>query len=59
VRFLSDTHAMLWWLRDDRRLSRRARQILGDGGNELLWSVASSWEIAVKPARTSHRIARS
>lgn len=39
---------MLWWLRDDPRLSSRARTILEDGGNELLWSIASSWEIAVK-----------
>jgi PIN domain nuclease of toxin-antitoxin system len=48
MRLLVDTHAMLWWLRDDSRLSRRARAILEDGGNELLWSLASSWEIAVK-----------
>jgi PIN domain nuclease of toxin-antitoxin system len=48
VRFLVDTHAILWWLRDDPRLSRAARAIVGDGGNELLWSLASSWEIAVK-----------
>ena len=39
---------MLWWLRDDAQLSPRARAILNDGANELLWSVASSWEIAVK-----------
>jgi PIN domain nuclease of toxin-antitoxin system len=48
VRILTDTHAMLWWLRDDSRLSRRARRILGDGANELVWSIASSWEVAVK-----------
>jgi len=48
MRLLVDTHAMLWWLRDDSRLSRRARAILEDGGNELVWSLASSWEIAVK-----------
>lgn len=48
MRLLVDTHAMLWWLRDDSRLSPRARAILEDGGNELLWSLASSWEIAVK-----------
>jgi PIN domain nuclease of toxin-antitoxin system len=42
VRFLVDTHAILWWLRDDLRLSRAARTIVGDGANELLWSVASS-----------------
>lgn len=50
MRFLADTHALLWWLRDDPRLSKRARSLLGDGANELLWSVASSWEIAVKVA---------
>ena len=48
MRVLVDTHAMLWWLRDDERLSRRAYAVLGDGDNELLWSIASSWEIAVK-----------
>lgn len=48
MRLLVDTHVMLWWLRDDPQLSRRARTILKDGANELLWSLASSWEIAVK-----------
>jgi len=50
VRFLTDTHAMLWWLRDDPRLSRRARTLFGDGSNDILWSMASSWEIALKVA---------
>lgn len=48
MRVLVDTHAILWWLRDDPRLSQRARAILADGGNDLYWSIASSWEIAVK-----------
>ncbi len=48
MRLLVDTHAMLWWLRDDPRLSPTARTILGDGANALLWSIASSWEIGVK-----------
>lgn len=50
MKLLADTHAMLWWLRDDDRLSPRARALLGDGANEVLWSLASSWEIAVKLA---------
>lgn len=29
MRFLTDTRAMLWWLRDDPRLSGRARTLLG------------------------------
>lgn len=48
MRVLVDTHAMLWWLRDDRRLSRRARSVLKSGTNVLLWSMASSWEVALK-----------
>ena len=48
MRVLLDTHAMLWWLRADPRLSARAAEIIGDGDSELLWSLASSWEISVK-----------
>jgi PIN domain nuclease of toxin-antitoxin system len=48
VRVLLDTHAMLWWLADDPRLSLSAREVIADGRNRLLWSMASSWEIAVK-----------
>lgn len=50
MRVLADTHVMLWWLRDDRRLSERAVAILENGSNDVLWSIASSWEIAVKLA---------
>lgn len=39
---------MLWWMRGDARLSVRAADLVGDGRNELLWSLASSWEIAIK-----------
>jgi PIN domain nuclease of toxin-antitoxin system len=44
---LLDTHAFLWWVADDPRLSRRAREAVTDAG--LVWlSVASCWEIAIK-----------
>ena len=48
MRVLLDTHAFLWWISDDRRLSERAREIIGDGRNELFISVASGWEISIK-----------
>ena len=48
MRALVDTHALLWWLFDDRRLSRRAREIIEDGANEVLVSAASAWEIMTK-----------
>lgn len=46
--YLLDTHALLWWLAGDERLSPAARQVIGDGGNKVLVSAASGWEIATK-----------
>jgi PIN domain nuclease of toxin-antitoxin system len=43
---LLDTHAFLWWVTDDRRLTRRARHTIG--GTDCLLSVASCWEMAIK-----------
>ncbi len=48
MRVLLDTHAFLWWISDDRRLSDRAKEIIGDGSNELYFSAASGWEISIK-----------
>lgn len=50
MKALVDTHVMLWWMAGDARLSERARGLLADPGVELLWSIASSWELAVKVA---------
>lgn len=43
---LLDTHALLWWLTNDRRLSRRARDTIE--ADEVLVSVVSAWEIEIK-----------
>jgi PIN domain nuclease of toxin-antitoxin system len=48
VRALLDTHIFLWWLNGDSRLSERCSEIISDGDNEVLFSVVSAWEIAVK-----------
>lgn len=45
---LLDTHALLWFLRDDVSLSRVARGLILDPQNQKLVSVASCWEIAIK-----------
>jgi PIN domain nuclease of toxin-antitoxin system len=45
---LLDTHAFIWWARDDAPLSRRARATIAEGANECLFSIASAWEIAIK-----------
>jgi len=48
VKLLLDTHAFLWWLTDDEQLSSRARRAIADGKNEIFFSAASAWEIAIK-----------
>jgi len=48
VRYLLDTHALLWWLFADRRISKKASGILMDPANQILVSSASAWEIATK-----------
>lgn len=50
MRCLLDTHVLLWWRVDSPRLSDRARSMMADGSNTLLWSAASSWELAIKLA---------
>jgi PIN domain nuclease of toxin-antitoxin system len=48
LRLLLDTHALLWWLGDDPKLGAKARSLISDPENEVLVSVVSLWEIAVK-----------
>jgi PIN domain nuclease of toxin-antitoxin system len=48
VRLLLDTHAFLWWLDGDRRLSVKARRLIADEANAVLVSAASAWEITTK-----------
>jgi len=47
MKALLDTHAFLWAISDDVRLSRRAQRAF-TGPNELWLSVASLWEILIK-----------
>lgn len=48
MRLLLDTQAFLWFVLNDARLSPTARTLLVDPANELLFSPASYWEIAIK-----------
>jgi len=48
VRFLLDTHTLLWCFNASPSLSPRARRLIENGGNEIFVSAASAWEIATK-----------
>ena len=51
MRAMLDTHAFLWWNTDDEQLSVRARAIIADGHNEIYFSAASAWDIAIKASK--------
>ena len=48
MRFLVDTHALLWWLFGDKQLSAAARAAIANEDNEVLVSAASAFEISTK-----------
>jgi PIN domain nuclease of toxin-antitoxin system len=48
MRALLDTHTWLWWLTTPERLGDAARELMSDARNDVLFSVASTWEIAIK-----------
>ncbi|MGA2889862.1 MAG: type II toxin-antitoxin system VapC family toxin [Terracidiphilus sp.] len=48
MKFLLDTHTLLWAAFDDESLSPRARKMIQRRGSEVLVSAASAWEIATK-----------
>jgi PIN domain nuclease of toxin-antitoxin system len=48
VNLLLDTHVLLWWDQDDRRLSASARALIANPQNDVYVSAASPWEIAIK-----------
>ena len=45
---LLDTHALLWWLTEDGRLSARARKAIIASRGSVLVSAATGWELATK-----------
>jgi PIN domain nuclease of toxin-antitoxin system len=48
MRLLLDTHILLWALDEPVRLDQQTRDLLEDPTNEVLFSAASIWEIAIK-----------
>lgn len=48
MKFLLDTHTLLWFSLGDAQLSATARQVIEDAANVKLVSPAAYWEIAIK-----------
>ncbi|MDQ7783826.1 MAG: type II toxin-antitoxin system VapC family toxin [Desulfomonilaceae bacterium] len=48
MRLLLDTHSFLWFIGGNEQLPQAAREIIIRMDNEVLLSIASLWEIAIK-----------
>lgn len=48
MKLLLDTHLLLWAANESSHLSAKARKLINDPSNDVLFSAASLWEIAIK-----------
>lgn len=48
ARLLLDTYAFLWWLAGNEKLSRHAREAIGQEFDPIFVSAASVWEVSTK-----------
>jgi len=48
MKLLLDTHLLLWAAGEPQRLTEQARTLIDNPDNELLFSAASLWEVAIK-----------
>jgi PIN domain nuclease of toxin-antitoxin system len=48
LKLLLDTQCLLWWFTEPERLNSKAIEQIIDLDNEIFFSVASVWEIAIK-----------
>jgi PIN domain nuclease of toxin-antitoxin system len=48
LNLLLDTHLLLWAASEPKHLSAKARTLLLDPSNQLIFSAASLWEISIK-----------
>jgi PIN domain nuclease of toxin-antitoxin system len=48
LKLLLDNQCLLWWFTEPERLNSESIEQIGSEDNQLLFSVASAWEIATK-----------
>lgn len=47
-RYLLDTHILLWWLANDKKLTKKVTTLITNPKNHIIVSAASVWEIVIK-----------
>lgn len=53
MRLLLDTHTLIWWVSNSRRIPRSTLREIADEENDIFVSAATAWELATK-----HRIGK-
>ena len=48
MRFLLDTHALIWWWLDAPQMGKSGGDAIGSPANDIFVSAATVWEIATK-----------
>ena len=48
MRVLIDTHIFIWYIQNNEKLPSPMFTLINDGRNEILFSTASIWEMAIK-----------
>lgn len=48
MKILLDTHIALWAIADSKKLSKEVTQMLESENNQIYYSIASVWEVAIK-----------
>lgn len=48
MKYLLDTHTLLWIVTDSPKLSKKAKKLYLETDNLILFSLASVWELAIK-----------
>ena len=48
MRFLLDTHILLWFLSANKQLTNSKRELINNGDHKIFISLVSLWEIAIK-----------
>jgi len=48
MKYLIDTHVLLWITGDDQNLSEKVKALLSEKNNEIFISMISFWEVAIK-----------
>lgn len=59
MRVLFDTHAILWIISGDKRLSRQAKEVFLSNVNHLFFSMVSFWEITIKTSLGKLELAKN